>query len=486
MKQNFIKVFLMLLILITHSAHASFSNQMDIEAKLEKRIQQILSSIDSHVQVYVKVEMKQINSPLPGISSDKSYISTNALTDRVDFNDVNKINVNIIGSLDKLPDWMLKELKSTVNLVQTPMNFSYQQYDLNFLSEIEKQNPLLKASEQIQKSIMKDFNNKANVFILLFMSGIIIFSATLFMIALKIKKTLINQTQYLAEQLNQNESGSNSIIDLSQNDSTRIPNEIQNSIGYANKLQNMSYEAILSLMSDCYWTHNDTYAHFIWQNISYEQQIRLLNSVDYFHDYSEYFITLGSQDLGEASHPFYFRSHSSLTFVSQQEIEKQLKPNPSLWHQLSPLRQKCLKLNIEDKMKCLQSPLKNNAQFSIINNQSSEYRKLPKTQTLSELSLDDEISILENPNLISFEMKSQIHTLIWFSKLDLEKRKEILSHLSAEDIAMAYIGPDEVLGSIHEAISEKKFKLVQSISHRIRPNRKSESYKYIFEKSLAA
>ena len=478
-------VLALVLFLTTHYSVASFNNQIDIEAKLENRIQQILSSIDTHVQVYVKVELKQINSPLPGVSSEKSYISTTALTDQIDFDDIKKINVNIIGSVEKLPEWMLVELKKTVNIAQTQMNFSYQQYDLKFLSEIEKQNPIFKASEQIQKSIMKDFNNKANVFIVLFMVGIIIFSVTLFMIALKIKKTLINQTQYLAEQLNQNESGSHSIIDLSQTDSARIPNESQNTIGYANKLQNMSYEAILSLMSDCYWTHNDTYAHFIWQNISYEQQIRLLNSVDYFHDYSEYFITLGSQDLEEASHPFYFRGHSPLTFTSQKEIEKQLKSNPSLWHQLSPLRQKCLKLNIEDKMKCLQSSQKNKAQFTILDNKTSEYRKLPKTQTLSELSLDDEISILENPHLISFEMKSQIHTLIWFSKLDLEKRKEILSHLSAEDIALAYIGPDEVLSSIHEAISEKKFKLVQSISQRIRPNRKSESFKYIFEKSLA-
>ena len=65
----------------------------------------------------------------------------------------------------------------------------------------------------------------------------------------------------------------------------------------------------------------------------------------------------------------------------------------------------------------------------------------------------------------------KVPSLGWLQRIPEESAKKILARFSANDIANAWLGPDDVLNFIESLIPSEKMELINSYKEKIIPNR---------------
>jgi hypothetical protein len=170
--------------------------------------------------------------------------------------------------------------------------------------------------------------------------------------------------------------------------------------------------------------------------------------------------------------------------VQQSEVLKWVKEHPEMYRGLSPLRKEMLSLSLMDKLKWESIP-ETKAAPRVPSHIVSKPRPLPVKLSGIHLTLEDEQALLERPDMVPVTVRSEIHSLVWLALVDQKSQKEILSQLSAQNLAEIWIGPSSVLKDLQRHIPEKKFKIAQEYSSKMRASRESAAMQFVVRESLS-
>ena len=241
--------------------------------------------------------------------------------------------------------------------------------------------------------------------------------------------------------------------------------------------------SLLALLSDCYWSAQDSYGAFLWRRIPIERKISLIERMPELSEYGRFLLNIGEKDLGLEQDPSYLQP-LSLWHLDMANLTEIVRHNPTFINILSPIRLSALHLKPTERLALYESCENNPIHaLPVLPDIKCTPRKLKQTLRIDIQSDEDEIEILSmnEPTLALIE---QVPSLGWLLQLPPEKVSEILLPLSARDIATAWVGPKEVLVRVAQHIGEKKFEIMKSHLARLSPSRDAPTFLSIHRRAV--
>lgn len=467
------KLILFLMLLFTVNAFGYSTAILDLEDRLERRVKTILKPFDSNALVYAKVKFTPFTGSLPGTAYEVSNLTTAAGDSSIDIRGIAQIEVSILSSID-LPSSLKDKIEKTVSHPALKVKVGYSKLHDDYINQLEK----------VKKA---DFKNTISRYAVSGGAGVLaIFLILISLIILNrrsAQKSLSNNVGRIVTALNDNSlGGGGKGLTSDINESTSHGIDGVSEENDQNDIQMLSDKSIEALMSDCYWCEKDQYAAWLWRNLNPTQKMNLVKTWKYGNQYVKTLVGLQALHLDYHSHPYYLNP-IAISLVSQGDLSDWLKNEPSGWQIISPMRQETSKLNLEEKISCIESEPKALDAMTIPPD-SQQGRAIQVQAIFGTIDLEDENKILENPEMVPDSLKASIPTLVWLAQIETEPRSELLSRLNAEEVATAWIGPEAVLEKISEVLPERKKKIVESYRERIKPSRRSEAFKYLVRESL--
>jgi hypothetical protein len=189
-------------------------------------------------------------------------------------------------------------------------------------------------------------------------------------------------------------------------------------------------------------------------------------------DYSLYCVDIRPNELSYHEHPYYLAPRG-LLWTSQEDLSSQVRKDFSLWHFLSPMRQQNLPLNLEERLTAVQTKPDSKKSFS---EGHSPLRILEAKLTWKDLSSEDEATLLNHPEMVPVTMRRNIRSLVWLVQKDDVFIQKALARYDARSLALAWIGPEDLLKKLEAHLPEKKLKLLLNYKEKMAPSRSSDAY----------
>ncbi len=252
------------------------------------------------------------------------------------------------------------------------------------------------------------------------------------------------------------------------------------SAGAETSFKSYQLSSLISMISDCYWSDEDSYAAWIWGRMDVEQRRQLLENMPFMADYSNFLADKESSPFPYVNHAYYLNP-LPCNMTSQKDMTELVRVDNSLWHILSPIRQAHLQLRLEERIRCMSAPHKKYEKLVFTD---SQMRALSVSGQWGDLSADDETQLLKDPWSVPVHLRSQIKSLVWLSTLPEEKIKEKLEKLDAKSLATAWVGPEELLNRLEGFLPEKKRELIRAYKDRIPATRDSDAFNWLWEESI--
>jgi hypothetical protein len=465
--------FLVLFTLMTSIiARADLLERVRLEDALRERLEQAVHVTDKNARVLARFEFKTFHNDLPGTSAlDSDDFTPNQL----ESTDITHLEIEIYTELASLPKDIEENLYKIVPVPRGKVRITTRHIEaaqVPVLKPVEAKDLSQIAHESIESinSIAKILFGSLGLFLLLVVVGSFLYSS-------RKMKEFKEQFNLLAKAISEGSGGQQqNRAPLAAAASTS-----SSASGANNGLSRLPLNAITELLADCYWCEEDTYAHWLWKTLSPEQRSETLNTLPFMKDYSLYFVQGPTLELGYHDHPYYLRP-SSCAHLSMAAVNKSLKEDLGLWKQLSPIRQSHTNINLESKLKAMQSTSKTAPDWSKIPATAS--RILKTKAAWGDISLTDESLLYSNPTLVPVAMKENIRSLVWLAHKDRGVIEKILSKYDARSLASAWIGSEEILKKLEEGLPEKKLKLLQTYRERSPATRLSEVYQELVEEGL--
>lgn len=253
-------------------------------------------------------------------------------------------------------------------------------------------------------------------------------------------------------------------------------------------------EALLNLFADCYWTKQDAYAHFLWTEMSQKQRTEFLGLTEVKQLYLSYLSYIRQFAPVNANHHTdarYLNAIAQFRFMSQQDLAAWIMQNQPYLLRLTPLRWENLPISLVDRINFTMSmsngSLGDASQLDaskVVVSHRSPPRELPMPLKVKSISIEDEVFLWTNSQQIPSYMRASLPTLVWLASCPIEVRKTVLADYNARDLAEAWIGPDEVLSAIGEALPSKKLNMLQSYMKETKPSRRSDVYLALVQAGL--
>ena len=239
----------------------------------------------------------------------------------------------------------------------------------------------------------------------------------------------------------------------------------------ANDFEGFGFNSVAALLFDCYWAEKDNYARFIWDRVPVPVKQELVEKFPALRGYSDYICTLSSSASDLHMNPFYLKP-VNLNLKSNDVIRDLVKSKPEFYNNLSPIRKQSISLGPKQSIELSQKePLKfEEAEKLASSAPDSKPRRLPIQVTINVDSVEEEAEILSIENL-PFDIMEKVPSLGWLMRIPEENAKKILGRFSANDIANAWLGPNDVLEFIESLIPDEKMELIKSYREKIIPNR---------------
>ncbi len=248
------------------------------------------------------------------------------------------------------------------------------------------------------------------------------------------------------------------------------------------ELAELSLEVILNLFADCYWTEQDGYASYLWSQMTQQQREEMLKLPEFqqaFGSYLPFIRQFEAVNLGHHSDSRYLVAASELRSLNQTDLASWLLANTQFLSRLTPLRWENLPISLADRMKLTMMASRSAAAVAeekIPVTQRSAPRDLPMRLVVKKLTIADEIYVMHNAHDIPAHMRSALHTLAWLALCPIAYRKKALDEFNARELADAWVGPDEVLAGLIEALPNKKVGMLNSYLNESQPSRDTEMF----------
>ena len=484
MRHLFVLTFLLFAALVTQSA--DLTSRIQMENQLQSRVERLTRVYDPSSQVIIKIDYKNYKNELPGSAFDYTHGITPTT---LETNDLLSIQITIISDIIKKTSPQLEQ----AILASLPVDKNKVKLNISaHLDKLPEVNTTLQAHD-ISK-ITEQFTENLSKAILYSLLSICLFSAlVLFIYARNRSKNQKNSSDQIASalaQIGQNGLGASASTEATlpaslQNLPNVVNSSAQNWESEKSQINELPTASLKELFADCYWSGLDSYAHFIWQNLSFDKKSQLLSQLPFLKKYAEHFSQVGPAELNHHNHPYYFNP-SILNHLSNTHIHQMLEKNLNLWPTLGPIRQAQMPLKFEQRLKALEFSAANTAVLSKWENQkASPERLLPLTSQSIYLSEAEEKTILQNTALVPEKFQSLIKSLLWLALSDEKTIADTLARYDARTLASGWVAHPDILQKLESCLPEKKLKLLTTYKERALASKDSPLYQELTQLGLS-
>lgn len=248
-------------------------------------------------------------------------------------------------------------------------------------------------------------------------------------------------------------------------------------------LKDFTFEGVLAILTDCYWSENDPYASYIWKRIPLELKHSLVKKVSFLEEYAKYISTLEEKNLGYEQDPYYL-APIPVFHINNRILTELIREYPALFGLISDLRKESLTLSLKERIIITEIDWGEDIEIPDFTKiEPSPIRYIKNNTKLTISSIDEEIEVLEMENF-PIELMEQIPTLAWLAFLDDNRISKIMQKFSARELAKAWIGPEEILERLLEILPGRKQDLLQSYKETIIPSRESYVFRTLHRESI--
>lgn len=468
------RVLLTFLTMFTVAAHGDLLDRIKIEDTIQARIQDSFRMYDEKARVLVRFDYKKFQGILPGTNLEST---AELLPERVDSSDISRIQVEIYTELEDVPTDAKEMVLRGIPIDKSRVQVAYKPLRAQFPKD---EAPRGLDPQSFSAALEQSVSTWSSVFgaaIGLSVLGLIAFLFYQNQLRMREFRAQIGQLVTTLSEMSlggPSPAAANTAMNAASAPLTSSSDE-------ENPLAKMSLPSLKELIADCYWCEEDAYAAWIWKKLSPEARKNLLNELPYMKEYSLFFMDLAPREAAYHDHPAYLEPigwHE----VSEEDLAKMVRANGSLWHLISPLRQKHLPLSLEEKLKALRSePSKSRPQTPTA---KSRVRTLESKPTWGDLSLEDEKAVFEQPDIVPVPLRAHIKSLVWLAHKESSVVEKILARYDARALASAWVGPEEVLSKLESVLPEKKLKLLKTYTSKVSPSRQSQAYLALVEEGV--
>lgn len=476
----------LILIFVTLIAFNSSASQdradfeLSIELGMQEKAREIVKVIDPYAIVVVDAQLKSVSRlqlPGTGVTVIDAFQKSRAST--INESRLKSLSVKILSTLDPFPEDVAQLLRETLSIDRNTLELSVERMADSTFAQIKA---------QVDRQSQLQFENTSSLFLkamtfLGLLGGLflfVIFFGGRYIGAFL--SQLPGGISVLAEKFEGTKAPSQ-LFDSTSSTQIQKPHTVHRNSNSdqdfsSNKadLNDLPSESLLALLSDCYWSELDSYAAWLWQHVGPKVRQELLQLWPPLKEYASYFCALEAQMQRYHEDPYYL-TPQPIHGVSQQDLQKWIeKKQLKNLNQLSPIRQKHLNIPLEKRLAAFNSKSTTNPVVDLPN---SPLRELPCEIDASQMSAEDDLLILNSPHLVPENMRIKLPSTSWLALLPLEKRRELLSTLSAQDISALLLGPEPAIAAIEEAVPERKFALVKDYANQIKPSRSSMLFRRV-------
>lgn len=422
------------------------SQKLQLQEMVERRLLPVVKNLDSEASVFVHLEPKKEDSDL---SANPLLLQAEGLGVQETYK-FSKFQVVIVSRLEELPASarvLIKKLTKDFNvspqIVMEPLSTTQTEYSERTSTKVE-----IEGFEKAQEGFVS--------------MGQLVFAAMGLIAFVLCVVGAIGVISFRQS----NDSGKTQTTSL-KNESKRAMNEW---MGYSD-------ESFTALLSDCYWCQEDAYASFVWNRIPVSQKRSVVGGTTFLRQYVENLTEKKESDLKLLDHPYYL-APLAVNHMDNHALTEMVKKHPGLLAKVSPMRGQFLTLTAVDKVRL--ELVAESKDSSLLPDPKTfpagKERMFPRKSMIVLSSVDEEATLVRMKG-ISTELKSRIPSLAWLAELSDKKRTEILESLTNEELAMAWVGPKEVLERLKNSLSvERRAELSVWLS-RVTPNRESAGFR---------
>lgn len=246
--------------------------------------------------------------------------------------------------------------------------------------------------------------------------------------------------------------------------------------GDVDTIVDLPVEAVRALLVDSYWCKRDGYASYLWRRLQVKTRFELLDNEKLLKDYVVYIQSV--EPRAEAYHlEAYYMAPLPIGHLDNAALTEAVRKEPALFFHLSSMRAEAVELTALERINILQMQAdvgqkKVSTDFGKL--QPSTQRALRKTIHFHIASIEDEMQILAKD--VPLEIMAQVPTLGLAQRLEDNKLQEILKNYSAQELAEAWIGPEDILQRFGRVLPEKKLTLVANYRKTVQPRRDSDAF----------
>lgn len=454
------------------SASADLLERVNLEDALRSRLEQSFRVYDESARITVRFDYKSYQDVLPGTAIPSNGSITPS---KIESSDISRIWIEVYTDLAKAPPEAKDVLLKLVPLEKSKVSIDFKQAQANT-------KPLPRSLEPQDLSDLMDKSLSSMGKFLLALCGIALF-VTLGLSAYQNAKGLKEfkeQFHLLVKAIGEGNLEKTSRAPASQTASQNIQQAPMMS-KEDSPLERLNPSSIYEIFADSYWCKEDSYAHWLWKNLKADQKKDLLSALPYMKDYSLYFVTVPPQAFTYHDHPSYMEP-LSLTMYSQEDLGADVAKQLSLWQMLTPMRQQSLPLNFELKLQAVQH--KPTKKLDWKPKADSTLRTLNLKPIWGDLTIADEIKLQQNPELVPSSLKKQMRSLVWLAQKDDTTIQKALSKMNAMSLAMAWVGPEDILKKLESHLPEKKLKLLKTYQEKVAPTKQSDAFQALVDEGL--
>ncbi len=470
-RQKEINLIYLLTILSLFVSQISFAKDSDylleVEQSLENRMSSIVKTVDAKAIVIVHVEQKTAEFKVP---ETPFIVPSMPIQDNYGNANLSKIEVTILTSMDQLPEDISTLLKNSTKRYKIKPTISLKKLTSENIKD-EEITFAGKLRKQVEDRLTLAAIAGGTIFIFVALSLALVL---MLRNGSKQLENVVAGFQKLAGAV-ENSGGMGGSNNTPQPVHDRgMPLSGESGSGGAKALslyEDITDDGLIALLSDCYWCEIDSYASFLWKNIPQARKRTLLTKWPVLEEYSEYIISLPSMNLALENESAYLNPAPTYP-LDKRAMTEIVKKYPGILHKLSSIRKANLNFTAKERIEITKKALtlESKSEPEWKNQIASAKRKLKKQLIINISNNEEELEVLNLPNL-SEEMKENIPSLGWLSKLEPDTIRSILEDYSPKDLASVWVGPEEVLSVLLQAIPEKKRELLQFYLAKTKPRR---------------
>jgi hypothetical protein len=446
-------------------AQADLLERMKLEDALKNRIEDAFRLYDPQARALIRFDYKTYSGTLPGTSIE-AYGDMNTLN--IDSADINRVVIEVFTNLEQITPEAKEYVLKAIPIAKNKITVEYKKPKDQLPKESVKPNldpqSLAVIAQDAISSMMKVLGS-------LFGATLLVLFGFLFHQNSKKMKEFKLQIQLLTAAF---ADRTPMALPAAATTANKSSYDTGGAGGSKNReaLQKLSLTSLKELFADSYWCREDAYASWLWKSLESDQKTQLLNELSFMKDYSLFCVDITPTEFSYHEHPYYLAPRG-LLLTSQEDLSAQVRQDFGLWHFLSPMRQQNLPLILEERLTAVKTKPETK---KALTEAHSPLRTLEAKLSWKDLSSEDEATLLSHPEMVPVAMRENIRSLVWLVQKDEAFIQKALSRYDARSLALAWIGPEDLLKKLEAQLPEKKLKLLLNYKEKMAPSRNSDAY----------